>query len=341
VALCGSTTSQWPNAVSDKGTEDDNNSHQYKQFCRIEKKSLKDRPLCSARLRPLGALVVASAALASAGLAANAPSASAAPATWQVGYSAHVEGGYDGQTAGTVGQSLLMEALQVEINQAALPGVSVCYSAHVQNLGWQPEVCNDQVAGTTGMSLRMEAVTIHLVNSPAWGICYQAQGENYGWQTPVCDGTVAGTTGQSLRLEALKIWLYHRNPGTYQVSASITSPEFTSWFNHQQTVVTVFETKDALTGQTLSATWWQSTHTWSDFFLSPFQATIIATPNPLGSGSVSCLPYRVGGGKSRSDTWSTVLPVDLADQFIARGGTDIQFDDSLTGGTCLGVITMA
>jgi uncharacterized protein YjdB len=50
----------------------------------------------------------------------------------------------------------------------------VCYRAHVQNIGWQTrdadpangrdanEWCDGEVAGTTGQSLRMEAVRIYV-----------------------------------------------------------------------------------------------------------------------------------------------------------------------------------
>jgi hypothetical protein len=45
----------------------------------------------------------------------------------------------------------------------AVPPSRICYQAHVQNIGWQGTVCNGQQAGTTGQSLRMEAVQIFLV----------------------------------------------------------------------------------------------------------------------------------------------------------------------------------
>jgi uncharacterized protein YjdB len=85
--------------------------------------------------------------------------------------------------------------------------VHVCYRAHVQSIGWQNEVCDGAVAGTTGRSLRMEAITIRLVNAaPGVHVCYQAHVQSIGWQGLVCDGAVAGTTGRSLRLEAIRIW---------------------------------------------------------------------------------------------------------------------------------------
>jgi uncharacterized protein YjdB len=88
---------------------------------------------------------------------------------------------------------------------------SICYQAHVQNIGWQGWVCNGQVAGTTGQSLRMEAIRIVLRNAPRnESIRYQAHVQNIGWQGWVRDGQVAGTTGRSLRMEAIRIELVRR-----------------------------------------------------------------------------------------------------------------------------------
>ena len=82
----------------------------------------------------------------------------------------------------------------------------ICYSAYVQNVGWQSQVCDGSVAGTTYQSLRMEAIKIQ-PPSTGGSVCYQAYIQNTGWQAPVCNGQVAGTMGQSLRIEALKVWL--------------------------------------------------------------------------------------------------------------------------------------
>lgn len=39
----------------------------------------------------------------------------------------------------------------------------IYYRAHVSNIGWQNWVKNDEIAGTTGKSLPIEAVQIKLV----------------------------------------------------------------------------------------------------------------------------------------------------------------------------------
>ncbi|MGW6952071.1 polysaccharide deacetylase, partial [Streptomyces xanthophaeus] len=86
------------------------------------------------------------------------------------------------------------------------PGArAVCYAAHIQDVGWQPTVCNGEVAGTTGQGRRIEAVLIS--TGGVGGICANAHLADVGWQGWACagDGTVVGvgTTGQSRRMEAL------------------------------------------------------------------------------------------------------------------------------------------
>lgn len=85
------------------------------------------------------------------------------------------------------------------------PITGLCYQAHVENIGWQAQVCDGDVAGTVHQSLRMEAIKI---TAPAgFSVCYQAHVQNIGWQAVVCDGAIAGTVGQSLRMEALRVFL--------------------------------------------------------------------------------------------------------------------------------------
>lgn len=65
------------------------------------------------------------------------------------------------QEVGTNGQGLRMEALKITVQN--LPGYSVKYRAHVQDIGWQDWVTNGEIAGTTGKGLRIEALEIEIV----------------------------------------------------------------------------------------------------------------------------------------------------------------------------------
>jgi subtilisin family serine protease len=92
-------------------------------------------------------------------------------------------------------------------------GPLVQYQAHVANIGWQTPVYDNQVAGTTGTGLRMEAATVQLVGVPGVTVAYQAHVADLGWLGEVYNGQVAGTTGQSRRMEAITIRLIGAPPG--------------------------------------------------------------------------------------------------------------------------------
>lgn len=96
--------------------------------------------------------------------------------------------------------------------------VGVTYCGHVQKKGWQNYIYNGALAGTTGKSLRMEAVRIKLAGTIPDGaaIRYKAHVQKIGWQNSVANGAIAGTVGKSRRMEAIKITLSGM-PG-YQVS---------------------------------------------------------------------------------------------------------------------------
>ena len=99
-----------------------------------------------------------------------------------------------------------MEAVQIKLQN--MPGLKICYKAHVARKGWLGEVCDGATAGTTGENRRMEAIQIRLRNAPAGcSVNYQAHVADKSWLPAVKDGATAGTTGQNRRMEALRVWL--------------------------------------------------------------------------------------------------------------------------------------
>jgi len=116
----------------------------------------------------------------------------------------------NGETAGTTGQALRLEALKAKIvgeDGGAVDGLGMTYQVHVKNTGWMDWKSDGEVAGTTGQSLRMEAVKIKLTgtNASKYSVSYRVHVQNKGWTDWVKDGAEAGTTGQSLRIEAIEI----------------------------------------------------------------------------------------------------------------------------------------
>ena len=87
--------------------------------------------------------------------------------------------------------------------------LSVSYRTHVEDEGWQNYVQDGEMAGTSGKSLRLEAMNIQLLNNTEenLNIKYQVHVQDVGWQEWKQNGKMAGTSGKSLRLEAIKICL--------------------------------------------------------------------------------------------------------------------------------------
>lgn len=84
---------------------------------------------------------------------------------------------------------------------------------HLQNYGWMQ--WNDSFAGTTGKSLRIEAIKIRFKsqfrNQPNLHIQYRVHVQDIGWMQWVRDGEIAGTTGKSLRIEAFQVMIVDDN----------------------------------------------------------------------------------------------------------------------------------
>ena len=108
------------------------------------------------------------------------------------------------------------KAEQDKIDSNVANGLS--YSTHVQERGWQPYVKNGATSGTSGSSLRLEAIKIKLANTPYSGsIEYRTHVQNQGWQAWKSSNQLSGTSGMSLRLEAIQIRLTGEMANHYDV----------------------------------------------------------------------------------------------------------------------------
>ncbi len=100
--------------------------------------------------------------------------------------------------------------------EAQADAPSIEYQTHVQQIGWQNWVKNGAVAGTSGRSLRLEALRIRLKNASG-SVVYSTHAQTYGWLGEVSNGADSGTTGESKRLEAVTIRLTGDIAQTYDV----------------------------------------------------------------------------------------------------------------------------
>lgn len=130
-----------------------------------------------------------------------------------VSYSAHVQSlGWmasvtDGETAGTTGRSLRLEALRMAFSGIPYTGGFI-WRGHVQRIGWQPWTGGGEI-GTTGLGLRLEAFAVELTGVLAdhYSVRYRAHVQGVGWQAWRTEGEISGTVGRGLRIEAVQIEL--------------------------------------------------------------------------------------------------------------------------------------
>ena len=85
---------------------------------------------------------------------------------------------------------------------------NISYSGHQEYYGDLSAVSDGTILGHTGVSRRMEALTIQYNNATVSGtVQYRAHVQDVGWQGWVSAGELAGTTGKSKRMEAIQIKL--------------------------------------------------------------------------------------------------------------------------------------
>lgn len=111
----------------------------------------------------------------------------------------------NGAMAGTTGQKLPMEALEVSVS--GMENLGIQYKAHVSKIGWQDYVANGAEAGTTGQKLGIEAVQISLTGSAAqyFDVWYRVHSDKVGWLGWTKNGAIAGTTGYKYSAQAIQI----------------------------------------------------------------------------------------------------------------------------------------
>lgn len=99
---------------------------------------------------------------------------------------------------------------------------SLQIAAHVQDFGWRDSVGAGEIAGTTGLSKRLEALRINASfdglgeDEEKEAIVVQAWTDG-DWRDEVQNGEVAGTIGEGKSIEAVKIRLSERLAETYSV----------------------------------------------------------------------------------------------------------------------------
>lgn len=110
----------------------------------------------------------------------------------------------DGQTAGTTGFGVQLEALEIEPPE----GVEIHAKAHMQNVGWKDfgtaRHGSPLVVGTVGEGLRMECLLLECAGAKA---LYRVHEQDTGWKGVTPMGYATGSDGQRRQLEAVQLWM--------------------------------------------------------------------------------------------------------------------------------------
>lgn len=114
----------------------------------------------------------------------------------------------NGQTAGTTGKGLRLEALRARVGNAWVDG-EVRVQAHVQDEGWHAWSDSGDTAGTVGKGRRIEALRMELTGDlqKNYDVWYRVHVQTLGWMGWAKNGEVSGTTGLSARMEGMQVVL--------------------------------------------------------------------------------------------------------------------------------------
>ena len=105
---------------------------------------------------------------------------------------------------------------------SALP--SVIYEVHGRNYGWEQGEKRDGIeAGTTGQSLRLEALRVSVKDASGndiegLDVTYRVHIKDIGWGSWTDGGLQAGTVGKSTRIEAAEIKLTGEKAEAYDIT---------------------------------------------------------------------------------------------------------------------------
>lgn len=108
---------------------------------------------------------------------------------------------------------------------------SVTYSTHIQSQGWQKDVKDGKVSGTTGLAKRLEGIKIDIKDTSLSGnVEYRTHVQKNGWMDWKSNNETSGTTGESKRLEAIEIRLTGELAEQYDIYYRVHAEKF-GWLN--------------------------------------------------------------------------------------------------------------
>lgn len=108
--------------------------------------------------------------------------------------------------AGVFAEEAQTSSAEAQASSTADSAMNLVYQAHVSSVGWQPAVTDNEISGTTGKGLPVEAFAISIPEELGTVRC-RAHVANVGWQDWTDGKSYAGTVGQGEPMEAIQIKL--------------------------------------------------------------------------------------------------------------------------------------
>jgi uncharacterized protein YjdB len=144
-----------------------------------------------------------------------------------------------GNTLGSVGQGLGLEAIQMTIEFPATPvtGPIMRYKAHISSIGWMDWQPNGKPVGTDGENRGMEAVLFEY-RGPG-RLMARAHCSCVGWLNWVKPGQVCGTIGQNRHLEAIQLRVDGAPPPRMFARAKVQDHPWSKPVSWEKTIGTV------------------------------------------------------------------------------------------------------
>ena len=113
--------------------------------------------------------------------------------------------------AGNPSEAGRIEAIRIIGNSDLMNNIE--YSVHVQNIGWMDPVKGNDIAGTVGKSLQIEAIKINLLGDfeQGYNVFYRVYVDSFGWTDWASNGQICGSEGYTFPLKQIEIKILDRN----------------------------------------------------------------------------------------------------------------------------------
>ena len=123
-------------------------------------------------------------------------------------------------------------AMKVVNGQVNNLSEGINYTTYVENLGWQDNKSNGNIAGTLGQSKRIEGIKISYKGIEDLNLTYRTHIQDIGWQEWKQEGQLSGAPNSGKRIEAIEIKQNENSKFTVEYRTHIQDIGWQEWKNN-------------------------------------------------------------------------------------------------------------